>query len=578
MPKHRTRTGKIVLKLAALSCSLSVLMNSTLYSTASATSLNELESQKTELDSRKEQLTTDILRKDIELKDNDSKIKRFLNDIRSIDLEIESSKNKLQVLEDELFDSLVETSNLYMEILDLQHTTTKRDNVLRERVRQLQLKDGKTSYLDVILGADNLVDFFDRFATVKALLVADRRIIEQQGVDSEELLKKKDALDIIANAQRDSKAKIDILMSSITQSKSDKSKLIEVLEKEQSRVSGDKEELEQSFEEADNLSSEIEQDIIREQERISKDFSSIQVGGYCTEGSSINQEKFARAFISAGVLSGKEQAIISTANKYSVDPVLMAAIILQETGNGKSNALNQHNNPGGIMDPSTKWSTLLRFESIEAGLESMGRTMNTLVNKKGKKSIDELGASYAPIGADNDPMGLNAFWVVNVTKKVEVLGGLTTNCDQDFSNSIYDSNSDWIQPASGQLTSQFGWRTHPIFHTKKQHRGLDIANVVGTPVSASKEGIVTRAGVYGGFGNVVMITHNVQGQTFTSVYAHLSAIDVTEGQQVDKGQRLGAIGTTGNSTGPHLHFEIHEGYFSVNGPSAVNPIRYVNLQ
>ncbi len=577
MPKQRAISGKVFLKLVAITCSISILLNSTLYSSASATSLNELETKKAELDNRKKQLTTDISRKDTELKDNDSEITGLLEDIRTIDLEVESSKNKLQVLEEELFDSLIETSNLYMEILDLQHTTTKRDNVLRERVRQLQLKEGNFSYLDVILSADNLIDFVNRFASVQALLVADRRIMEQQSLDSDELQRKKDELDVTANAQRASKAEIDILMSSITQSKADKAKLIEELEKEQTRVSSDKEELEQSFEEADNLSAEIEQDIIREQERISKEFSSA-VGGYCTEGSSINPEKFARAFISAGVLSGKEQAIISAANKYSVDPVLMAAIILQETGNGKSNALNQHNNPGGIMDPSSNWSTLLRFDSIESGLESMGRTMNTLVNKKGKTSIEELGAAYAPMGADNDPMGLNAFWVVNVTKKVETLGGLTTNCDQNFSNSIYDSNSDWIQPASGQLTSQFGWRTHPIFHTKKQHRGLDIANVVGTPISASKEGVVSRAGVYGGFGNVVMITHNVQGQTFTSVYAHLSAIDVTEGQQVQKGQRVGEMGQTGNSTGPHLHFEIHEGYFSVNGPSAVNPLQYLKLQ
>ncbi len=578
MPKQKAVTGKGMLKLVAVTFSLSILLNSTFYSSVLANTLNELESKKNELDSQKEQLTTDILRKDTELQDNDAKITGMLNDIRTLDLEVESSKIKLQVLEDELFDSLVETSNLYMEILDLQHTTTKRDNVLRERVRQLQLKEGNTSYLDVILGADNLADFVDRFASVQTLLVADRRIMEQQGVDSEELQKKKDALDVTANAQRDSKAEIDILMSSITQSKADKAKLIEELEKEQTRVSGDKEELEQSFEEADNLSAEIEQDIIREQERISKDFSVAQVGGYCTEGSSINPKKFARAFISAGVLSGKEQAIISTANKYSVDPVLMAAIILQETGNGKSNALNQHNNPGGIMDPSSNWSTLLRFESIEAGLESMGRTMNTLVNTKGKTSIEELGAAYAPMGADNDPMGLNSFWVVNVTKKVEVLGGLTTNCDQSFSNSIYDSNSDWVQPAPGRLASQFGWRIHPIFHVNKEHRGLDISNAIGTSIIAAKEGIVSKAGVYGGYGNVVMITHNVQGQTFTSVYAHLSAIDVTEGQQVDKGQRLGAMGKTGNATGPHLHFEIHEGYFSVNGPTVVNPLRYVTLK
>lgn len=140
-----------------------------------------------------------------------------------------------------------------------------------------------------------------------------------------------------------------------------------------------------------------------------------------------------------------------------------------------------------------------------------------------------------------------------------------------------NANLHWTQTASGQLTFQFSWRTQPIFHTKKQHRGLDTVNVVGNPVSASKEGVVTRAGVYGGFGNIVMITHNVQGKVFTSVYAHLSSIQVTEGQRVVKTQRLCAMGDTDNETGPHLHFELHEEHFSVNGPSAVNPLIYISI-
>jgi murein DD-endopeptidase MepM/ murein hydrolase activator NlpD len=139
------------------------------------------------------------------------------------------------------------------------------------------------------------------------------------------------------------------------------------------------------------------------------------------------------------------------------------------------------------------------------------------------------------------------------------------------------SNGTWTSPASGTYTSSFGWRTHPIYGTKKQHRGADIANSIGTPVVAAGNGIVSHAGPMGTYGNVIMITHSVNGQIFTTVYAHLSSVGVSPGQSVSKGQSIGKLGNTGASTGPHLHFEMHVGNWSASGPSAVNPLRYVSF-
>lgn len=137
------------------------------------------------------------------------------------------------------------------------------------------------------------------------------------------------------------------------------------------------------------------------------------------------------------------------------------------------------------------------------------------------------------------------------------------------------SSGTWTRPASGRLTSPFGWRTHPTLGVQRQHRGMDIANSTGTPIVAAGDGVVTRAGWNGSYGNMIMITHMVGGQVYTTVYAHLSSIGVSSGQQVGKGQFIGKMGTTGRSTGPHLHFEFHIGYYSGSGPSAVNPLRHV---
>jgi murein DD-endopeptidase MepM/ murein hydrolase activator NlpD len=108
-----------------------------------------------------------------------------------------------------------------------------------------------------------------------------------------------------------------------------------------------------------------------------------------------------------------------------------------------------------------------------------------------------------------------------------------------------------------RVTSGFKMRLHPILQTWRAHLGTDYAAPTGTPVRTVGDGVVEFAGVQNGFGNVVFIKHRNQHVT---VYAHLSRIDVKNGQSVEQGQTLGAVGATGWATGPHLHFE-----FRING-------------
>lgn len=102
-------------------------------------------------------------------------------------------------------------------------------------------------------------------------------------------------------------------------------------------------------------------------------------------------------------------------------------------------------------------------------------------------------------------------------------------------------------------SSNFGSRSHPLFNYVHDHKGVDYAAPSGTPVRTVGDGVVTFAGVQGGYGNVIYIDH---GQNQSTVYAHLSAINVNKGQKVTQSQNIGAVGSTGNSTGPHLHFEF----------------------
>lgn len=122
---------------------------------------------------------------------------------------------------------------------------------------------------------------------------------------------------------------------------------------------------------------------------------------------------------------------------------------------------------------------------------------------------------------------------------------------------------DFLLPARGRFTSGFGMRRHPIFGVRRMHSGVDIAAPRGTPVVAAGDGTVAYTGWFGGYGKIVIIDH---GGGLSTLYAHLSTILTRPGQRVRKGQLIARVGSTGYSTGPHVHFEIR-----VNG-TPVNPI------
>jgi murein DD-endopeptidase MepM/ murein hydrolase activator NlpD len=106
-----------------------------------------------------------------------------------------------------------------------------------------------------------------------------------------------------------------------------------------------------------------------------------------------------------------------------------------------------------------------------------------------------------------------------------------------------------------RVSSGYGLRFHPILGRNKAHLGVDYAAPTGTPVRTIADGVITFAGTQNGYGNVIEVTHRDSKST---LFAHLSRIDVKRGQQVEQGDFIGAVGTTGRSTGPHLHFEFRD--------------------
>lgn len=162
-------------------------------------------------------------------------------------------------------------------------------------------------------------------------------------------------------------------------------------------------------------------------------------------------------------------------------------------------------------------------------------------------------------------------WKIDVGKIDNVIKSLSTAKVEGSSGSIKELNvpeiksEAFIIPLEGEITSLFGERVHPVFHTVKQHNGIDINGNYGDEIKAASDGTVVEIGETEDFGKFLRIRSGI----YDTLYAHCSKIIVKEGQKVKQSEKIAEIGDTGFASGPHLHFEIW-----VEG-SAVNPLEFI---
>ncbi|MFB5660921.1 murein hydrolase activator EnvC family protein [Alteribacillus sp. HJP-4] len=134
-----------------------------------------------------------------------------------------------------------------------------------------------------------------------------------------------------------------------------------------------------------------------------------------------------------------------------------------------------------------------------------------------------------------------------------------------------DSGGTLMKPAEGSYTSEYGQRWG------RMHHGIDIGSGgrSGIPIVAAESGTVVNSSYMNGYGNTVMISHNIGGKQITTLYAHMSSTKVSSGQSISRGDQIGVMGETGASQGVHLHFEVHEGSWNGSKSNSVNPRNYL---
>lgn len=204
-------------------------------------------------------------------------------------------------------------------------------------------------------------------------------------------------------------------------------------------------------------------------------------------------------------------------------------------------------------------------------LESLGAEIWQLLGYEGDLPLDETFSELGRGGPDSGMTDdLAAAALATVTMLADELPmrfqELETLRESVLARNHRLAHTPSVWPASGRVSSEYGSRRHPITGNVQLHAGIDIAAPTGTPVHATAAGTVAFAGERGGYGLTVVIDHGYGVQT---LYAHNSRLYVSSGDVVERGQHIAAVGSTGLSTGPHVHYEVH-----VNG-QAINPRSYL---
>lgn len=207
-----------------------------------------------------------------------------------------------------------------------------------------------------------------------------------------------------------------------------------------------------------------------------------------------------------------------------------------------------------IAFTKTAFRGVLAFAAAFATLASVPAQANT--------STSAAVEVKAAVEETDSPLGKGDEQFQDLFAKWEKLDRDTGSKPQPISISIPSR----MPLENASLTSSFGMRTHPVLGGRRAHKGIDLAAPTGTPVYATADGLVQMAQWYSSYGNYIQIGH---GNDMETRYAHLSRIVATEGSWVKKGDLIGYVGSTGRSTGPHLHYEIR-----IAGV-AVDPIPYM---
>ena len=271
-----------------------------------------------------------------------------------------------------------------------------------------------------------------------------------------------------------------------------------------------------------------------------------------------NQKKILEARLIAMYEAGETQYLDVFLQSRNMSEFLSNYFLITEIASYDMDLLEEVENKKRVIDTAME-KLQKNKEELDTALQTQLKTSKILENTKTLREnyVSKLSEEEKKIQAQIDDYTTQ----VNALN-AEILQLALQGIDTQYIGGVLA----WPVPGYTRISSNYGMRYHPILHVNKLHTGVDIAAPMGANFVAANDGIVTKAGYNGAYGNMVIIDH---GGGISTLYAHGSEILVTVGQTVKRNESILKVGSTGYSTGPHAHFEVR-----INGV-VTNPIEYI---
>ncbi len=458
--------------------------------------------------------------------EKEKKIEDLHNEKQDVTSKKEELENQISLLSAEAENVLKQKTDgeqkineLTQKINVLQRKISNRENQLRTQARDIQVKQGKPSVIEVIINSESLSDAVKKTVSIKTVLNAGKNILEQQNKDKTELESLEKEANQHLNLINEKTIELKEKQEQLVQLKLDKDVQINTIDAQASIEEKEKQKFEAQKEESEKKRAlalkELENQKIQEQK--AREQAEKQAQEAADNAKIAAQEEVTKA--------EKQASLAKTAAEKK---------IAEET-------------------------------QLEAQhKQELAKKQQDQVN-----TVTDLGANHEVILPEQETNESNVDVAPNVDNESNTYATVNTNSEQnkvDTENPTvvppHTINSGWASPLNQALivTSPFGLREDPTGSSGSGHDGVDLAGAAGTPIHASKPGTVVESGFHWSAGNHVVIKHSDGHYSYYMHMINLPSVQV--GQIVDTGQVLGAMGTTGNSTGVHLHFGISNSLWS----------------
>lgn len=446
---------------------LAALLALSVYSAVSANEGEQLQEEIEGYEEEREETLREQEEREAELEEVQGEMSEVETELRRLDEEMATTNRQIDAKEEEIDLTMDRVAELEEEIRILEERIADRDELLKERVRQMYQNGGSINYIEVILGAKNFGDLIERISALNSIAQQDQDILEEHIQDMESVELAKENLERELAFLEEQLGELESLRSNLEAQSSEKDQYLEELE---------------------SLGYSLEEELIS--------------------------------------LEEKEDLLIA-----------------------QQEAAKQE---------------LEEWERAEEERKRREEEERRRQEEAERKAAEEAERQAAQEAAERE-----------AAEEAAQQESASSGSSSSGNSSPAVSSGTLHRPADGRITSHFGMRTHPVHGGQRLHAGTDFGRDGGLNIYAAEAGTVISSGWLGGYGNTITISHVVDGQSMTTLYAHLAGSNVSPGQRVSRGQVIGTMGTTGTSTGVHLHFEVHPGGYS-GSSSAVNPMNYLN--